>query len=310
MSQNIKLPKNAIPNRYEIDLDIDLENFEYSGKETIYIEVVDDSTEIQLNSLGIDIVNAFVENDEGIHIDASVNYINEEEKIALSFEEIVKAGDWKLYINFNATIVDDLRGFYRSSFKNEDNEDVWIATTQFEPTAARMAFPCWDEPEYKSIFSITLTSDENLVRVSNEKLAEETTNNGRTTSKFVDSMRMSTYLVAFVVGGLEITNIGSSKTTDVRIVHRPGFGHQTKFAGEAAIKILDFFETYYGINYPGSKLDLIAIPDFAMGAMENVGAVTFRETLLLIDTEKQLERSFLDLLRLSLMNWHICGLVT
>ena len=99
-------------------------------------------------------------------------------------------------------------------------------------------------------------------------------------------MRMSTYLVAFVVGGLEITNIGSSKTTDVRIVHRPGFGHQTKFAGEAAIKILDFFETYYGINYPGSKLDLIALPDFAMGAMENVGAVTFRETLLLIDTEK------------------------
>ena len=286
MSQNIKLPKNAIPNRYEIDLDIDLENFKYTGKETIYIEVVDDSTEIQLNSLGIDIVNAFVENDEGIHIDASVNYINEEEKIALSFEEVVKAGDWKLYINFNATIVDDLRGFYRSSFKNEDNEDVWIATTQFEPTAARMAFPCWDEPEYKSIFSITLTSDENLVRVSNEKLAEETTNNGRTTSKFVDSMRMSTYLVAFVVGGLEITNIGSSKTTDVRIVHRPGFGHQTKFAGEAAIKILDFFETYYGINYPGSKLDLIAIPDFAMGAMENVGAVTFRETLLLIDTEK------------------------
>ena len=286
MSQNIKLPKNAIPNRYEIDLDIDLENFKYAGKETIYIEVVDDSTEIQLNSLGIDIVNAFVENDEGIHIDASVNYINEEEKIALSFEEVVKAGDWKLYINFNATIVDDLRGFYRSSFKNEDNEDVWIATTQFEPTAARMAFPCWDEPEYKSIFSITLTSDENLVRVSNEKLAEETTNNGRTTSKFVDSMRMSTYLVAFVVGGLEITNIGSSKTTDVRIVHRPGFGHQTKFAGEAAIKILDFFETYYGINYPGSKLDLIAIPDFAMGAMENVGAVTFRETLLLIDTEK------------------------
>ena len=67
-------------------------------------------------------------------------------------------------------------------------------------------FPCWDEPEYKSIFSISLTSDENLVRVSNEKLAEETTNNGRTTSKFVDSMRMSTYLVAFVVGGLEITN--------------------------------------------------------------------------------------------------------
>ena len=286
MNQNILLPKLAIPNRYEINLDIDLKNFKYLGKEIVFIEVVEETDEIHLHAVGLTINSSFIEDDNGTHIDGSVNYLNEDEKIIINFEEKVTSGDWKLYIDFEGKIVDDLRGFYRSNFVDQNNKQNWMATTQFEPTSARMAFPCWDEPEYKSVFSITLTSDKSDIRVSNEKVISETTLNEKTTSKFEDSMRMSTYLVAFVVGPLEITEIGKSKTTDVRVVHRPGFGHQTKFAGEAAIKILDFFENYYDINYPGTKLDLIAIPDFAMGAMENVGAVTFRETLLLIDIEK------------------------
>ena len=170
----------------------------------------------------------------------------EEERVSLIFEDKVTQGDWQLYLDFKATIVDELRGFYRSSFKDSENKDVWIATTQFEPTAARMAFPCWDEPEFKAIFSIALTTDSDLIRISNEKVLNESTENNRTTTKFVDSMRMSTYLVAFVVGKLEVSKIGSSKTTDVGIVHRPGFSDQTNFAGTAAIKILDFFEDYYG----------------------------------------------------------------
>lgn len=286
MNQNILLPKLAIPNRYEVHLDIDLENFIYNGSETIFIEVVEDTTELQLHSVGLTVNSCFVENDNGTHIDGSVNYLKDDEKILLTFEESIETGDWKLYIDFNGNVVDDLRGFYRSKFIDKNDEEKWIATTQFEPTAARMAFPCWDEPEYKSVFSITLTSNESDIRISNEAVLSESNIDGRTTTKFVDSMRMSTYLVAFIVGPLEVTQIGKSRSTNVRVVHRPGFSHQTKFAGEAAIKILDFFENYYDIKYPGSKLDLIAIPDFAMGAMENVGAVTFRETLLLIDVEK------------------------
>src|SRR6056300_518578 len=286
MNENIRLPKIATPHRYEINLDINLDEFSYTGKEVVFLEIVDETKELQLHSLGIDIENAFIENDSGEHIEASINYLPEEERVSLIFEDKVTQGDWQLYLDFKATIVDELRGFYRSSFKDSENKDVWIATTQFEPTAARMAFPCWDEPEFKAIFSIALTTDKDLIRISNEKVLNESTENNRTTTKFVDSMRMSTYLVAFVVGKLEVSKIGSSKTTDIGIVHRPGFSDQTNFAGSAAIKILDFFEEYYGINYPGSKLDRIAIPDFAMGAMENVGAVTFRETLLLIDVEK------------------------
>jgi len=286
MNQNILLPKLAIPNRYEVHLDIDLENFIYNGSETIFIEVVEDTTELQLHSVGLTVNSCFIENDNGTHIDGSVNYLKDDEKILLTFEESIETGDWKLYIDFNGNVVDDLRGFYRSKFIDKNDEERWIATTQFEPTAARMAFPCWDEPEYKSVFSITLTSNESDIRISNEAVLSESNIDGRTTTKFVDSMRMSTYLVAFIVGPLEVTQIGKSRSTNVRVVHRPGFSHQTKFAGNAAIKILDFFENYYDIKYPGSKLDLIAIPDFAMGAMENVGAVTFRETLLLIDVEK------------------------
>ena len=203
-------------------------------------------------------------------------------------------GVYELYLEFNSEITNDLKGFYKSSYISEDGEKKWIATTQFEPTAARSAFPCWDEPDYKAIFSMTIITNEKYLRVSNEMvIEEEKVENNKVRTKFADSMKMSSYLVAFVIGDLEATVVGKSKTTDIRIIHRPGFSHQTSYAGTAAIKLLDFFEDYYKIPYPGTKLDLIAIPDFAMGAMENVGAVTFRENLLLFDKDKA-TRSELD----------------
>ena len=190
MNENIRLPKIAVPHRYEINLDINLDEFSYTGKEVVFLEIVDETKELQLHSLGIDIENAFIENDSGEHIEALINYLPEEERVSLIFEDKVTQGDWQLYLDFKATIVDELRGFYRSSFKDSENKDVWIATTQFEPTAARMAFPCWDEPEFKAIFSIALTTDSDLIRISNEKVLNESTENNRTTTKFVDSMRM------------------------------------------------------------------------------------------------------------------------
>jgi hypothetical protein len=112
MNQNILLPKLAIPNRYEISLDVDLKNFKYLGKEIVFIEVVEDTDEIHLHSVGLTINSSFIEDDNGAHIDGSVNYLNEDEKIIINFEEKVTSGDWKLYIDFEGEIVDDLRGFY------------------------------------------------------------------------------------------------------------------------------------------------------------------------------------------------------
>ena len=288
-----RLPKSTYPNRYEIELDVDLDKFSYTGRQKVDLNVVETTNKIVLNSVGIEVTKAKIQNTEQ-DISLEVSYIEEDEKIVFESEEVLSKGLYELYLEFNSEITNDLKGFYKSSYTSESGEKKWIATTQFEPTAARSAFPCWDEPEYKAIFSMTIITDEKYLRVSNEMvIEEEKIENNKLRTKFADSMKMSSYLVAFVIGDLEATVIGKSKTTDIRIIHRPGFSHQTSYAGTAAIKLLDFFEDYYKIPYPGTKLDLIAIPDFAMGAMENVGAVTFRENLLLFDKDKA-TRSELD----------------
>ena len=288
-----RLPKSTYPNRYEIELDVDLDKFSYTGRQKVDLNVVETTNKIVLNSVGIEVTKAKVQNTEQ-DISLEVSYIEEDEKIVFESEEVLSKGLYELYLEFNSEITNDLKGFYKSSYTSESGEKKWIATTQFEPTAARSAFPCWDEPEYKAIFSMTIITDEKYLRVSNEMvLEEEKIENNKLRTKFADSMKMSSYLVAFVIGDLEATVVGKSKTTDIRIIHRPGFSHQTSYAGTAAIKLLDFFEDYYKIPYPGTKLDLIAIPDFAMGAMENIGAVTFRENLLLFDKDKA-TRSELD----------------
>jgi len=288
-----RLPKSTYPNRYEIELDVDLDKFSYTGTQKVDLNVVETTNKIVLNSVGIEVTKAKIQNTEQ-DISLEVSYIEEDEKIVFESEEVLSKGLYELYLEFNSEITNDLKGFYKSSYMSEGGEKKWIATTQFEPTAARSAFPCWDEPEYKAIFSMTIITDEKYLRVSNEMvLEEEKIENNKLRTKFADSMKMSSYLVAFVIGDLEATVVGKSKTTDIRIIHRPGFSHQTSYAGTAAIKLLDFFEDYYKIPYPGTKLDLIAIPDFAMGAMENVGAVTFRENLLLFDKDKA-TRSELD----------------
>ena len=286
MNKNI-LPKTSSPKRYEIKLDIDLENFSYLGIQTVEIQVLENTKSIFLNSIGIKISHASLTASDKENNNLSVEYFEDDERICLSSKNEIKKGDYKLYLEFNSEITNDLKGFYRSKFLTKKDEEKWIATTQFEPTSARNAFPCWDEPEYKAVFSISIVADKKYLRVSNEKvLSEKEVGNNKIETTFVDSMKMSTYLVAFVIGELEATEIGEAGNTKIRIIHRPGFSDQTNYAGTAGIKLLNFFEDYYKIPYPGSKLDLIAIPDFAMGAMENVGAVTFRENLLLIDEEK------------------------
>ena len=288
-----RLPKSTYPNRYEIELDVDLDKFSYTGRQKVDLNVVETTNKIVLNSVGIEVTKAKIQNTEQ-DISLEVSYIEEDEKIVFESEEVLSKGLYELYLEFNSEITNDLKGFYKSSYMSQGGEKKWIATTQFEPTAARSAFPCWDEPEYKAIFSMTIITDEKYLRVSNEMvIEEEKIENNKLRTKFADSMKMSSYLVAFVIGDLEATVVGKSKTTDIRIIHRPGFSHQTSYAGTAAIKLLDFFEDYYKIPYPGTKLDLIAIPDFAMGAMENIGAVTFRENLLLFDKDKA-TRSELD----------------
>ena len=184
---------------------------------------------------------------------------------------------------FRGTLNDKLRGFYRSSYKDEQGHSHSLAATQFEATDARRAFPCWDEPQFKAVFAVTLAIDPALTAISNTRIVDDRQEGGKRVLRFAESMKMSTYLVAFIVGKLDATTPTMARQTPVRLWSVPGKQHLTPFGQEIAVYSLNFLADYYGIPYPGDKLDLIAIPDFASGAMENLGAITFRETALLLD---------------------------
>ena len=170
------------------------------------------------------------------------------------------------------------------AFTGEDGTEHVIATTQMESTDARRAFPCFDEPAFKSTFEITLVVDEHLAAYSNSNILEEVAEaGGRKRVHFAPTMVMSTYLVAFVVGPLEHTEPVDVDGVPLRVVHPLGKGHLTGFALEVGAHALRFFTEYFGIPYPGDKVDMVAIPDFAAGAMENLGCITYRESALLVD---------------------------
>ena len=178
-----------------------------------------------------------------------------------------------------------MRGFYRSSYMHEGKQKH-MATTQFEATDARMAFPCFDEPAQKSIFDLTLMVPSGLTAISNTIETDiQEHGNGYKTIKFAPTPKMSTYLLAFIVGEFEFIERKTKDAVLVRVFVTPGKKYQAKFALDTAVRCLEFYNEYFDIAYPLPVLDLIAIPDFSHGAMENWGAVTYRESALLVDPE-------------------------
>jgi len=288
-SNPYRLPRDVVPRRYELRLEPDLEAFTFAGAMAVDIEVQAPVDEIVLNAAELDISGGDL---DGVAL-AGVACDEEHERAVLRLGEPAAAGPARLHLSFSGTLNDQLRGFYRSTFTDDDGHQRVIAATQFESTNARRAFPCWDEPDLKATFEVTLVVPENLMAVSSgAEVGARPTDDGRREVSFAPTMEMSTYLLAFVVGPLEATEPVEVNGTPMRIVHPIGKGHLTEYALDAGAYCLGFFEGYFAIGYPGDKLDLVAIPDFAFGAMENMGCVTFREILLLLDpdTSTQQER--------------------
>ncbi len=300
-----RLPTGVIPSHYELDLTPDLEGSSFSGSVTISMEILDSTDSILLHALDLDIHTATLTTErDGITAETEVVLTVEEdtEMVRLKCPEVLEAGAAELHFEFSGELNDQLVGFYRSTM-TVDGTEHRIAVTQFESTHARRAFPCFDEPEFKATFGITLTVPGNLLAVSNAaevSRSQEGRSRGedRTRITFADTMPMSTYLVAFVIGPLEVTEprliAGVAANIALRVIHPPGMGHLSEFALEVADAATRFFEGYYEIPYPGDKIDLVAVPDFAFGAMENLGCITFREVLLLVDpataTKMELQR--------------------
>ena len=278
------------PVRYELTLEPDLEAATFAGEVLISVLVTAPTDTIACNALDLDILAADLT--EGPLSDGSPLAVTgvaldaETERVTFTLERTLLPGEAHLRVRFNGQLNDKLRGFYRSTFTDTDGVEQVIATTQFEATDARRAFPCWDEPDHKASFVISLIVDEDLFAVSNaSELSREPApdRTGKHLVRFAETIVMSTYLVAFVVGPLEATAPIDVDGTPMRVIYPKGKGHLTDFALEVGAFCLRHFTSYYGIPYPGDKLDLVAVPDFAFGAMENLGCVTFREILLLVD---------------------------
>jgi puromycin-sensitive aminopeptidase len=289
-----RLPRNVLPQHYSVELRPDFAGARFYGFATIDLSVMETTSEVVLNAAELEIGDvAFTPaGGAGDAIPAAVSYRAGEEQATFAPEALLEPGAWQVFMRFSGKLNDLLRGFYRSKFRTEDGEEAWIAVTQFEATDARRAFPCWDEPDLKATFGISVVADDGLTVLSNAReISSEILVTGQRRTRFADTVKMSTYLVAVVIGPFELTDPREVDGVALRVGSVPGRAPLRALAEEAAAHSLSFLRNYFALPYPGDKLDHVAVPDFASGAMENLGLVTYRENALLIgDDSSQVER--------------------
>ncbi len=282
-SDAFRLPRTAEPERYRIEIAPDVGSASFSGTVSIDIIIHEPVQELVLNAADLAISDVEVRTADGTLLDCTVTFNDQLEQVVFHAPAELPPGPCSVTCRFTGTLNDKLRGFYRSTFTDEDGETQTIATTQFESVDARRAFPCWDEPDRKATFEITLIVDRDVDAFSNSPIAEVERMGDKNRVRFAPTMKMSTYLVAFVVGKLQTTETIDVDGVPLRVVFTPGKRRLADFGLAIGAFALRFFTEYFNIPYPGDKVDLVAIPDFAAGAMENLGCITFRDTALLID---------------------------
>jgi aminopeptidase N len=276
-----RLPEVARPENYKLTFTPDLEKATFDGDETISIHVLKPTSEISLNAAEIDFHDVSITSG-GATQKARVTPEKDKEMVVLAVEKPLAAGPATVHITYTGVLNSEMRGFYLG----KDDAGRKYAATQFEATDARRGYPSFDEPDYKATFDITAVADKGLVAISNYKQLSDTPGPGdKHTVKFATTAKMSSYLAALVVGNFEYVE-GSVDGIPIRVYSTPGKKEMGRFALDAAEHIVSYYDKYFGIKYPYGKLDLVGLPDFSAGAMENIGCITFREILLLID-EKQ-----------------------
>lgn len=270
----------VLPKNYDITFEPDFKNFAFLGKEKISLEIAKPTNRLVLNSAEIKIKNCYVVS--GGKTFKTITKLDEKnEELVVTIPKKIK-GKADLFIDFVGILNDKLVGLYRSEYKDKQGKTKFMATTQFEAADARRAFPCWDEPEAKATFDVTVITENNLVAISNMPVMSKKKIGKKTLFRFGRTPVMSTYLLYVGVGELEFLRGRLGKTL-IRVVTTKGKKNLGKLSLQFTKQFLKWYEDYFKIPYPLPKLDMIAVPDFASGAMENWGAITFRETILLYD---------------------------
>jgi len=274
-----RLPQTVKPEHYALTLAPNLKDATFTGKESIDVEVEQATDSITLNSAEIKFISVTASYGSKTAT-AKVTEDADKQQATFHFSEQIPAGKVKLAVRYTGILNNELRGFYLSKTAKRN-----YAVTQFESTDARRAFPSFDEPAFKATFDVTLIVDKGDNAISNTNIVKDVPEAaGKHAISFATTPRMSTYLVVFLVGDFQCLS-GSSDNVPIRVCATPDQVQYGKFALTATEYVLHYYDNYFGIKYPMPKLDMIAIPDFEAGAMENFGAITYRETDLLLDSD-------------------------
>jgi puromycin-sensitive aminopeptidase len=279
-----RLDRSLEPIAYDIELTPDLMRFVFTGRETIRLAAHQAVDAITLHAAELTITNATVQHGDQRWAAGDIDYDEAMQTVTMRFGRRLPARDeLRLELEFAGSVNDKMHGFYRTSYQI-DGHTRWGGATQFEATDARRAFPCWDEPDRKATFRLTLTVPRELTALSNMSVqVERPVDEDHKRITYQPSPRMSTYLLAWVIADLECLQGRDANGVPIRVWTTPGKKTQGAFALDVAKHCLPYFAKWFGIPYALPKLDMVALPDFASGAMENWGLVTYRETALLVD---------------------------
>eukprot|EP01132_Coremiostelium_polycephalum_P003245 gene3245-4063_t len=306
---DIRLPGWIKPIDYLIHIETDISNFVYNGTSISTLNITQEKDFIIIHSgPNLNYSSVYLEpldkystdypTTDKIDFSKSITpekmtYDTENAYYVLQFSSLSKLVKkhqyFKLYITFNSTLTDNLNGFYRSQYK-QNGVPKWLATTQFEPADARKAFPCFDEPALKANWTIWLSVRPEYNTTSNMQIiSQEKQPNNLVLVKFEATPVMSSYLVCFIVHQFDmredVVDSLNNKGVKLRVWANPELINTAQYALDISKAVIPFYSKYFNMEYPLKKLDLVAIPDFAAGAMENWGCMTFREKDLMFDPQ-------------------------
>ncbi|KAJ8979934.1 hypothetical protein NQ317_003676 [Molorchus minor] len=282
-----RLPNDTKPMLYNLTLLPDLTTGEFKGSVNITVRVMGFRKDFIVHSKHLYITDIGITSP---HRTLKVINIDEnlvDEVLVITTREKIFPGVYYLYIQFGGSLKNGLSGFYQSQYRTSTGNIRQIATSKFEPTYARQAFPCFDEPNMKSQYTVHLLKpkNESYIALSNYPVNKiEDYDDTHQLVTFEETVSMSTYLACFIVSDFshtETTFENNGTTIPLKVYASPDNLEKTSYAGEVGKKVIEYYVKYFGIPYPLPKLDMVAIPDFVSGAMEHWGLVTYRETALL-----------------------------